>query len=162
MSANLHKLASASEIAVSRDGARDRAVSASAGCNRPNRVAPDRRVQLVLILIEEHSNRQLTLREMATVVGLSPWRLAHLFKMQVGIAPQQYLTQIRLTKAEHELKTTFRSIKEIAASIGFPSVSSFTNSFKNAVGITPAQYRRLPSTSQPQRKDFAIARSANK
>src|SRR5438128_12186289 len=101
MSANLHKLASASEIAVSRDGARNRAVSVSAGCNRPNRVVPDRRVQLVLILIEEHSNRPLTLRGMATVLGLSPWPLAHLFKTQVGIAPQQYLTQMSLTTLEH-------------------------------------------------------------
>ena len=50
---------------------------------------------------------------------------------------------------------------EIAAAVGFCNVNQFTNSFKTANGITPTQYRQLPRTILPERKDLAIARSAN-
>src|ERR1051325_1570330 len=75
----------------------------------------DRRVQLVLILLEEDSQRQWDLADIAQRVNLSPGRLAHLFKREVGTSIQQYLTQIRLAKARNQLESTFLAIKEIAA-----------------------------------------------
>jgi len=56
----------------------------------------DRRVQFVKILIEDNFHLRLDLTDMARAVNLSPWRLAHLFKAEVGISPLRYLTLIRL------------------------------------------------------------------
>ena len=114
----------------------------------------DRRVQLVLMLLEEDSRRQWDLADIAKSVNLSPGRLAHLFKSEVGTSIQQYLTQIRLAKAKHQLESTFLSIKEIAASAGFRNVARFTASFKNAVGVTPADYRRRSSVVPAKTKDL--------
>ena len=123
----------------------------------------DRRVRVILILLEQNSHRRMAIADVASAVNLSPGRLAHLFKSEVGVSLQQYLTQIRLAKAKHQLETTFLSIKEIAAASGFPSVTRFTASFKDAVGATPSEYRKLPELSQSlQRKNQFIARSANK
>jgi AraC family transcriptional regulator, arabinose operon regulatory protein len=122
----------------------------------------DRRVQLILMLLEENSERQWELSDIARIVNLSPGRLAHLFKNEVGVSIQQYLTQIRLAKAKHQLESSFLSIKEIAASVGFRNVTRFTSSFKTAVGTTPAEYRRLSAMVNTRRKDLAIARSANR
>ena len=128
-------------------------------------VAPprDRRVQLILILLEQNSHRRMAIADVAGAVNLSPGRLAHLFKSEIGVSLQQYLTQIRLAKAKNQLETTFLSIKEIAAATGFPSVTRFTASFKEAIGTTPSEYRKQPELSQSlQRKNTFIARSANK
>jgi AraC-like DNA-binding protein len=117
---------------------------------------------LVLMLLEEDSQHQWELTEIAQRVNLSPGRLAHLFKSEVGTSIQQYLTQIRLAKAMQHLESTFLSIKEIASAAGFRNVARFTAGFKNAVGVTPADYRRRSPVAAARRKDIVLARSANK
>src|SRR5439155_933532 len=134
MSARLDNLAIASQV----EGARLGKVRVSA--QRGKRVEPkllDRRVQVVLILLEENSHRKLVASEIARIVNLSIGRLAHLFKAEMGKSLQQYLTEIRLVKAKQELESGFLSIKEIAASVGFSSVNQFIDSFKTVYGVTP-------------------------
>ena len=122
----------------------------------------DRRIQLVLMLLDENSHKQLSIEDIAKLVRLSPGRLAHLFKSEIEMSIQQYVTQIRLTRAKHHLESSFLSIKEIAASVGFQNVTRFTAHFKNQVGATPAEYRRRSSIELVKRKELAIAKSANK
>ena len=94
------------------------------------------------MLMERNSHEQLAIEEMARLVNLSPGRLSHLFKNEMRLSMQQYLTHLRLMKAREQLESTFLSIKEIAALVGFPSVTRFVVSFKNFAGATPAQYRK--------------------
>jgi AraC family transcriptional regulator of arabinose operon len=129
--------------------------------NGQNGHTQDRRVQLILTLLEENSERQWELTDIAKIVNLSPGRLAHLFKSEIGMSLQQQLTQIRLTKAKQQLESSFLSVKEIAASVGFRNVTRFTASFRTAVGNTPAEYRRLISITQARKKVRPLARSAN-
>lgn len=103
----------------------------------------DRRLLLVLMLIEDNIRRQLAIRDLAEAVNLSPGRLAHLFKSEVGVSPQRYLNNIRLEKSKECLENSLRSIKEIAAEVGFPNVSCFCRSFKARFGATPKEYRRV-------------------
>ena len=98
-------------------------------------------MQVVKILIEDKFHRPLDLSEMAKSVNLSPWRLAHLFKAEVGISPLRYLTLVRLQKARHYLETGFLTVREIGASVGIPNASHFTRSFKAAYGSSPVQHR---------------------
>lgn len=102
----------------------------------------DRRIQVVVMLLEQNSRDQITVEEIARQVNLSPGRLAHLFKSEMQLSIQQYVTQLRLTNAKDQLESTFLSIKEIAALVGFSSVTRFVVTFKNSIGATPAQYRR--------------------
>jgi transcriptional regulator GlxA family with amidase domain len=102
----------------------------------------DRRIQVVVTLLESNSHQQIGIGEMARLVNLSPGRLAHLFKSEMELSLQQYLTQLRLAKAKSQLESSFLSIKEIAASVGFSSVARFVVCFKHLVGDTPAQYRK--------------------
>lgn len=115
-------------------------LSSGSGSKRvgPNR---DRRVQVVKMLIEDNFHLRLALRDMARAVNLSPWRLAHVFKAEVGISPQRYLTVVRLQKARHYLETGFLTVREIAVSVGIPNASHFTRSFKAAYGSSPVQHR---------------------
>lgn len=65
----------------------------------------DRRLLLVLEMINEDIRRQLMIRELAPIVNLSPGRLAHLFKTEVGISPQRYVNNVRLKKARELLES---------------------------------------------------------
>ena len=103
----------------------------------------DRRLMVVLELINENIRRQLIIRELATIVNLSPGRLAHLFKSEVGVSPQRYANNVRLEKAKMLLESGVLSVKEISSEIGFPNVSSFCRSFKVRYGTTPREYRNL-------------------
>ena len=108
----------------------------------------DRRIQFVVMLLEKNWERQIGVAEIARLVNLSPSRLAHLFKSEMDLSMQQYVTQLRLAKAKRKLETSFLSVKEIAASVGFSSVARFVVCFKSLVGATPAEYRkRLSNTS---------------
>jgi AraC family transcriptional regulator, arabinose operon regulatory protein len=102
----------------------------------------DRRIQVVVMLLERNVHKQVAIEDMASLVNLSPSRLAHLFKSEMELSIQQYLTRLRLAKAKNQLETGFLSIKEIAASVGFSSVTRFVACFKNFAGATPSQYRK--------------------
>src|SRR5215831_3001889 len=97
----------------------------------------DRRIQVVVMLLERDPHQRLTIEEIARMVNLSPGRLAHLFKSEMELSIQQYVTQLRLAKAKDQLETSFLSVKEIAASVGFASVTRFVGCFKNTIGSTP-------------------------
>lgn len=118
----------------------------------------DPRLLLVLELINENVGRQLVIREMASVVNLSPGRLAHLFKSEVGVSPHRYVNNVRLEKATHLLERGMLSVKEISAEIGFPNVSSFCRSFKAFYGITPSEYRK--HNLRIDLKTFATSRAS--
>jgi transcriptional regulator GlxA family with amidase domain len=101
----------------------------------------DRRLRLVLVLVEDNMRRQLVIRDLATAVNLSSGRLAHLFKSEVGISPQRYLNNLRMEKAKELLENGLLSCKEIAAEVGIPNASRFCRSFKAQYGATPKEYR---------------------
>jgi AraC family transcriptional regulator of arabinose operon len=103
----------------------------------------DRRLLMVLELINLNLRRQLVIRDLASIVNLSPGRLAHLFKSEVGLSPQRYAKNVRLEKAKKLLESGVLSVKEISSEIGFPNVSSFCRCFKARYSTTPGQYRKL-------------------
>lgn len=102
----------------------------------------DRRLQLVLMLVEDNMRRQLVIRDLATAVNLSSGRLAHLFKSEVGVSPQRYLNNIRMERAKELLENGLLSCKEIAAEVGIPNPSRFCRGFKARYGTTPMEYRK--------------------
>ena len=102
----------------------------------------DRRMLLVLMLVEESLRRQLLMGDIARAVNLSPGRLAHLFKSEMGVSPQRYLNNIRLEKARECLEDGVLSVKEIASEVGIRNVSRFCRSFKSRYGATPKEYRK--------------------
>jgi transcriptional regulator GlxA family with amidase domain len=102
----------------------------------------DRRLLLVLVLVEENMRRQLAIRDLAAAVNLSSGRLAHLFKSEVGVSPQRYLNNMRMEKAKELLENGLLSCKEIAVEVGIPNPSRFCRGFKARYGTTPMEYRK--------------------
>jgi AraC family transcriptional regulator of arabinose operon len=110
------------------------AVSISAGS--------DARVGMVLEYLFQHVNERVTVPMLAEMVSMSPSRLAHLFKQQMGDSLIQMLSKLRLRHAVRLLKYTTLSIGEISAETGFQSQFYFSRSFKQTYGVSPKDYRK--------------------
>jgi AraC family transcriptional regulator of arabinose operon len=84
----------------------------------------------------------LTITALAQQVSLSPSRLSHLFKAQVGRSIIETMVSIRLHQTERLLKYTSLHIGEIAHEVGFQSASYFSRQFKAHYGLSPEAYRQ--------------------
>lgn len=86
---------------------------------------------------------ELSVSDLADHAGYSPFHFARLFARHVGIGPGQYLTALRIDRAKQLLLTETESVIDVAAAVGFDSLSSFSRRFRSTVGVPPAQLRRL-------------------
>ncbi|MCM3902856.1 MAG: AraC family transcriptional regulator [Pyrinomonadaceae bacterium] len=102
----------------------------------------DQRVLTVIALMKDDPRRALPLSRLAQSVNLSPTRLWYLFKAETGTPPARYLRTLRMQDAVTLLVTTFFSVKEIMARVGFTDESHFVRDFKRIHGVTPTEYRK--------------------
>lgn len=93
-----------------------------------------------LSYLSRNFRNHLTLQEIAQQVHLHPNYLCARFKCVTGQTVFQHLTQLRLEEAARLLRTTRKSISQIAAECGFESTGFFTRKFKAFMGITPKTY----------------------
>ncbi len=66
-----------------------------------------------------------------------------LFQRTFGTTLVKYITEHRLSHAQRLLVTTEESILNIAMNSGFGSLSRFNEAFRQALGCTPREYRKL-------------------
>ncbi len=94
----------------------------------------------------EHMARNLagdlTLNAMASHVNISPGYFSTLLKQETGMRFSEFLSDLRLKKAQELLKDTTLSINEIAGCCGFEDIAYFSRCFKNRLGISPSQWRK--------------------
>ncbi len=101
----------------------------------------DARVARALALIREQFRSPLTVAGLASAVGLSPSRFAHLFSRQTGVAPLELVIQTRLNHAARLLEFTDLAIGAVADEVGFGSIFAFSRRFAAAYGVSPRAYR---------------------
>ncbi|QQM43091.1 GlxA family transcriptional regulator [Streptomyces liliifuscus] len=96
----------------------------------------------LLSWLEEHSDRDLTLDDIAARAGMSARTLNRRFREQTGTTPLQWLHLARVRRAQHLLETTTHPVERIAVQTGFGSPTAFRDRFKRVVGTSPQAYRR--------------------
>jgi AraC family transcriptional regulator, arabinose operon regulatory protein len=102
----------------------------------------DRRIRRVRSVLDEQYRDPPSVHELATMVGLSSSRLAHLFREEVGMSIRSYVVARRLHVAALLILQTDERISQIAYSVGFNDVSNFNHAFKKLHGRSPGQHRQ--------------------
>ena len=92
--------------------------------------------------ILEHAEEPIDFAAMSRRLGTSYSTLRRTFRRHTGLAPNQYLLQIRIRKAESLLNTTTIPIQEIAEKTGFQSMYYFSRIFRIKTGLSPREYRK--------------------
>lgn len=97
-------------------------------------------VQQVRSKLEDDFNQQVSLEQLANLVGLEPLYLIRVFKKSVGVSPHSYQIQVRIAQVQRLLRAGM-SIADAAIACGFFDQSHMTRAFKKLVGITPGSFR---------------------
>lgn len=90
-----------------------------------------------------HPNFSIT--TLADSFGLHPSNLSVYFKKQEETSFQQYVTNLKIAKAQELLKEQKLSTEEISSILGYANSSSFGRTFKRVTGITPGEFKAKQS-----------------
>lgn len=95
----------------------------------------------ILEYIDSHSGEQLEIQKLADMCHMSYSHFAKLFRENYGRSCKEYITYIRLNKAQDLLLHTDYDLNYIALETGFFDCSHFIRTYKKWRGITPKQER---------------------
>jgi AraC-like DNA-binding protein len=84
----------------------------------------------------------------ARAVDWHPVYFERVFRQATGITPMQWLRERRLQMACQYLRSTSKSIAEIASEVGYTDPFHFSRAFKSKFGKSPFQYRKADATRQ--------------
>lgn len=96
-----------------------------------------------LRLISSHFAEELTLREMASRLFVSPFHLQRVFKQALHVSPAQFLTKTRIEAAQAMLAHSDLSVTAIALNVGFKNPAHFSAVFRRETGRRPTEYRAI-------------------
>ncbi|MCF7753193.1 AraC family transcriptional regulator [Paenibacillus xylanexedens] len=80
--------------------------------------------------------------------GVDRTHFAKQFRKAYGLSPVQYIQQLKMNQAKRLLVQTPLSLTEVAHSVGYPDLFSFSKAFKKQVGLPPNRYRTAESTKE--------------
>ncbi|MFD2890277.1 helix-turn-helix transcriptional regulator [Chitinophaga cymbidii] len=99
-------------------------------------------VHKAMQIIRANVDRQLSIESLAEELCVSYSWLRKAFRQYTGIAPGQYLLQLKIERAKMLLADPSKSLKVIAAETGFESAFYFSKIFKVKTGVSPDLYRK--------------------
>lgn len=111
------------------------------------------KIELAKNYIIKNYSGNLTVQSVANSVFLERKYFSRIFKKHTGQTPQQYIQNVRLTQGLNLLMTTDLSVSNIAISVGYDDVSSFSKAFKRRYDRTPTDVINGNHPPRPQTDD---------
>jgi AraC-like DNA-binding protein len=90
--------------------------------------------------LQERATRAVSLREVASVAGVTVSHLVRSFSRAVGLPPKSYHAQVRLAHAR-QLLAQGKSATWVAYECGFADQSHLSRRFKECYGLTPGAFQ---------------------
>ena len=110
-------------------------------------LAGDPRLAPALVALFNEPARAWSLPELAKLCNMSRATLVRQFQEKLGRSANDLLTDIRMTLAANELRKPSMSTGAVADAVGYQSEAAFQRAFKNHMGSTPAQWRKMQMLS---------------
>ena len=98
-------------------------------------------VQKAKLLIMERCDEPLNMEALSGELNLGYSHFRQIFKHRTGTSPKQYHLAARIERASDLMVNTDKSLKEIAALLGFYSEFHFSSQFRRIVGLSPKAWR---------------------
>jgi transcriptional regulator GlxA family with amidase domain len=111
--------------------------------------AGDETVGRSLAALHRQPGYAWTLDQLAKEAAVSRSALTERFARYLGQSPMAYLADWRIELGAEALRTSSRSVLQVASDVGYESEAAFNRAFKRRFGQPPAQYRR---TMRDQRR----------
>ena len=98
------------------------------------------RMKPVLTYINDNLYEDLTLSFLSRQTGFSERTLSRLFQSSMHVSFLQYFKLLRMIRAIEMMLQTEKSISEIAYTLGYNSVSAFSNIFFQLTNVRPSEF----------------------
>jgi AraC family transcriptional regulator len=96
----------------------------------------------IVEFINDNLERNISLKELAGLVRLSPNHFCKAFARSMGMPPHHYQLRQRIERAKILLADPDRSITDVVLATGYTASSNFATAFRRVTGLTPREYRR--------------------
>lgn len=100
-----------------------------------------KRILKVKNYIDEHYKDDLSLEQLADLVGMTPTAFSRYFKQRTSKNISEYIVDIRLGHAARMLIDTADSVSTICWRTGFNTLSNFNRLFRKRKGCNPTEFR---------------------
>ena len=98
------------------------------------------------IMADQHfCEKEFSVQQVADEIGISKNYFISMYKNQMGIGYWEYVTQLRMEKAQNLLRMTDDTIVLIADKVGYDNEYYFSRKFKAYYGMSPRAYRKIHS-----------------
>jgi Response regulator containing CheY-like receiver domain and AraC-type DNA-binding domain len=98
-------------------------------------------LNMAIDYMERNFSKDLSLEEVASFIQISPFYLSKIFKKEIAENFIDYLTRIRIQKAQQFLANPLLTIKDVCYQVGYRDPNYFARVFKKTCGITPTEYQ---------------------
>jgi len=113
---------------------------------RQERVHETQDTVLVRLAKDEIERRletqRLNLIQLSASLRVTKEHLCRVFRKNTGMTPYQYIQRRQMLLACKWLTESNRSVKEVAANLGYDTPGNFSRTFRRQLSMTPADYRR--------------------
>jgi AraC-like DNA-binding protein len=96
--------------------------------------------RLQRLVRENIADPRLDVSLLASLLGVSVRTVYSAFA-SIGLTPAEYVRRQRIEAAAARLSSSDVPVTDIAISVGFADVTTFTRGFKRRYGVTPSQWR---------------------
>ncbi len=104
---------------------------------------PPYKIRKVIDYIQENLTEEISLKQIAELIGISQYHFLREFKKTVGLTPHKYIMQERVKMAKKLLKKQGKlPLAEVALKCGFSNQSHLTRVFKHQTNMTPKVYQK--------------------
>lgn len=93
--------------------------------------------------IDNNYTKNFDVEFLSELVFVNKYYLIHTFKRTYNVSPMQYLTAVRMQKAQSLLRSSNIPITEVSQQCGYDNPVYFAEQFKKTVGTTPSIFRKI-------------------
>jgi len=107
----------------------------------------NRTMKSIVAYCSQNFTKELSLSVLEKELHLSKYYISHLFGDVLNVRFTDYVNSLRISEACRLLRTTDRSVTEIASLSGFGTLRTFNRAFIKRIGVSPSAYRRTKNSS---------------
>jgi YesN/AraC family two-component response regulator len=93
--------------------------------------------------VHEHIFKKIRVTDMAQNLGYNRTYMCGIFKQETHKNLSEFINEVKTEEAKLLLRTTSRTIVDIADTLGYSSQNYFQSVFRKLTGTTPARYRAV-------------------
>ncbi|WP_289891349.1 helix-turn-helix domain-containing protein [Virgibacillus pantothenticus] len=109
--------------------------------NELTHISNEKIIEALLYIDNNLQNSDLNLKSVSNYVYLNTSYFSRFFKGSMGIGFNDYIIQLRISKAKQMLANG-HLVTDVCMAIGYTNVSYFSQIFKKRVGVTPSKFRK--------------------